>query len=356
MNTAHSIALIPAYEPNEELLHVIQALRAGGGCAIVVVDDGSSPLSQSIFECASRSAVLLRHDRNLGKGAALKTGLRYIIAHYPADAVIVTVDADGQHTADDALRVCRAAATDGEQFVVGSRAFSGRVPARSRFGNTVTRLVFRAVTGTALRDTQTGLRAFRASLIPFLLAVAGDRYEYEMNVLLECSRRGIPVREVPIETVYHDNNAASHFHALKDSWRIYSHIIKFSASSFVAFLIDYAVYSLMILLTQGLAAPVSLTLSNVTARTLSASTNYLVNRNLVFRNRERIAKTALQYFALALGILAANTLLLNLTTLYVLKNAFVSKIAVELLLFCTSWFIQRTLIFKHSAEKDERTK
>ena len=233
--------------------------------------------------------------------------------------------------------------------MLGCRFFGGDVPKRSRFGNTFTRMVYRSVTGLDLSDTQTGLRAFDFSLIPFMLSIDGDRYEYEMNVLLSCSRRGIPIREIAIETIYFGNNEGSHFSTFRDSLIIYRDIIKFAASSLTGFAVDYGVFSLMAALTGGLGSALSVPLSNVTARVLSSSLNYALNRRYVFKNRGNVAKTAPQYFLLAAGILAGNTLLLSALVNGAGISEYAAKIITELVFFALSWLAQKTLIFAKKA-------
>jgi len=339
------IALIPAYEPSDMLTGLVTRLYAEG-FRVVIIDDGSGKRYRRIFQSVSACSAVLAHPVNRGKGRALKTGLKYIAENYPGDAVIVTLDADGQHLVDDAIRVCASAVSARGCLVLGGRSFDGQVPMRSRFGNAMTRFVYRALTGVRVRDTQTGLRAFGAGLIPLMLRVDGDRYEYEMNVLLECARRKVPIIEVRIRTVYYENNAASHFHALKDSARVYANIVKFAASSVIGFLVDYGMYSLLVLLTRGLGTAVSVPLSNVAARAVSAGVNFAVNKRLVFKNKDSVFKTAAQYFALAVCVLAGNTLLLSFLVENLNVDRFSGKIFTEITFFTFSWFTQRFLIFK----------
>ena len=95
------------------------------------------------------------------------------------------------------------------------------------------------MTGVAVSDTQTGLRAFSAELLDFMSRISGSRYEYEMNMLASCAKKGIPIREVPIRTIYHDKeNSCSHFRRIRDSVRIYRELFKFFLSSFSSFLLD----------------------------------------------------------------------------------------------------------------------
>ena len=172
-------------------------------------------------------------------GPPLKTGLAYIEKHCGPNSVIVTVDADGQHRANDAMKLCEVARKHPDTLVLGSRKFRGRIPLRSRFGNTVTRLVYRISTGLKVYDTQTGLRAFHKQLLPQMLEIPGARYEYEINVLLEMAKTGVPIMEeeiktgVPImeeeiETIYLDrDNSSSHFDTVRDSFRVYREILRF---------------------------------------------------------------------------------------------------------------------------------
>lgn len=339
------IALIPAYQPDICLAGLVQKMR-GAGIQIVVVDDGSSPDKEELFQLVEEYATVLHHDRNYGKGRALKTGLEYIQDHFLSDYIVVTVDADGQHKPDDVNKVCDAAEENIGAIILGSRKMKGNVPVRSRFGNTVTRFVYWLFTKKGVYDTQTGLRAFSGDMIPELLNIEGERYEYEMNVLLTCSGHQIPIKEVEIETIYMNENQSSHFDTLRDSYRIYKEILKFSASSFASFLLDYGMYSLLALMTTYSAEGRNVALSNVGARMISSVFNYTVNREMVFQSEESRMQSAIQYFLLAAGILAGNTLVLELLVNGIGIDPYAGKLFVECLFFFVSWFIQSHFIFK----------
>ena len=227
------MALIPAFKPDRLLLDLVGDLRAGGLRFIIVVDDGSPPESAPVFEelAAIPGCNLLRHEVNRGKGRAIKTGLAFFLERYPAAAGIITVDADGQHRAKDVVLVAESFLAAPDTLVIGSRKFLQKSPWRSRFGNQVTRQVFRWVAGVRLADTQSGLRCFSRTIAPRLLALAGERYEYEMNVLAACPKLSVPLREVEIETVYLDGNRSSHFNPIVDSVKIYSLLLRLSLSS-----------------------------------------------------------------------------------------------------------------------------
>ncbi len=339
MNSHKRIALIPAFEPGPLLNELLKNLTLSG-FEIVVVNDGSAANYSYIFEEASNYAVVLTHSENRGKGMALKTGLRYIQKHFGNDYVAVTVDADGQHRAEDAVMLCCTAEHNHGALVLGSRKFTGNVPFRSRFGNMITRLVYRLSTGVKIYDTQTGLRAFHASLLPQLLVVPGDRYEYEMNVLLEFAVKHIPIIEEEIETIYLDNNSASHFDTLKDSYRIYKEILKFSASSLAGFSVDYIMYTFLVIITGNIR------LSNIGARIISATVNYTLNRKLVFKSKNRILKSAVSYFLLAAVILFGNTVMLEFLVSRLGIHQMAAKLITEIVFFAMSWLVQRFVVFR----------
>ena len=226
--------LIPAYEPDERLLELIGKLREATDDPIVVVDDGSGPEYRERFRNAGRlGCTILTHSVNQGKGRALKTGFDFILQRGEVEGV-VCADCDGQHRPADILKVAEEVRHFQKALVLGGRRFTGRVPLRSRFGNSVTRLVFRLATGVSLYDTQTGLRGIPADTLPFVLGIEGDRFEYEMNVLLHAPGAGIALKEIPIDTVYAAQGHSSHFRTFRDSALVYARILKFYSLNRVA--------------------------------------------------------------------------------------------------------------------------
>lgn len=226
-----TVLLAPVYEPGPHLADLLTRLRdAAPDLTVVVVDDGSGIRWAPVRETARHlGAVVLEHPTNRGKGVALKTGFAHVAEAYPG-ADVVCADADGQHAIPDILAVAERVRVSG-RMVLGVREFTGAVPLRSRVGNTATRLLFRAATGRNVRDTQTGLRGYPATLLDWLRAVPGERFEYEMNVLLEAARAGQRIDEVVIATTYLAGNASSHFGGLTDSARVYAPLLRFAAAA-----------------------------------------------------------------------------------------------------------------------------
>jgi putative flippase GtrA len=332
------IVLIPAYQPGGDLIDLVCRL---GQHTVVVVDDGSGPAYAAIFaRVRVLGAEVVTLTGNRGKGFALKTGFAHIGTRYPGRDV-VCADSDGQHRPADIDAVARHVAVSGAAMVLGCRRFTGPVPARSRLGNAVTRSVFRLVTGLDLADTQTGLRAYPARMLPWLGAVGGDRFEYEQRLLLRAARERLTVAQVEIATVYLRHNASSHFRPVRDSVRVLRPLLAFALSALLAFAVDTTALLVLVAMTGDLV------LSAIGARLLSATVNYAVNRAYVFGTRRTPParrRSALRYATLASVLLAANVLLLEALVLAV-GSVIVAKLLTEGTLAAVSFLVQRHVIF-----------
>lgn len=330
--------LIPAYEPGEALPALTRALM-DKGVPVVVVNDGSATGLEYFERIRAQGAVVLEHKENLGKGRALKTGLAWM-AEQGYEGV-VTADADGQHSLEDILRVARALAGGTRRLVLGIRDVS-RMPNRSRTGNCLTRTLFRLLYGIKLQDTQTGLRG-----IPLtgenrsgLLSLTGERYEYEMEMLIEAGELfPAGIQELEIETIYlEDSDTSSHFRPLADGARIYSvlfrHFPRFFLSSILAFLVDYSLFNLLYYLLFHRSVPAA-----VLARVVSAGVNYTVNRKLVFGSSYHL----LGYVKICLVILLAGSGLMYLLVDCLSLPAFLVKPLVDCGLYVLSFAAQNRM-------------
>jgi putative flippase GtrA len=335
-----TVVLIPALEPGDRLVELVRELRAAApGSDVVVVDDGSGPAYADVFaRVRSLGAVVVTHATNRGKGAALKTGFAHIERHL-AGRDVVCADCDGQHAVADVLRVAARVAGTGST-VLGARAFVGRVPLRSRLGNAATRTLFRLATRSRVRDTQTGLRGYPADLLGWLGTVPGERFEYELTLLLRAARAGHRVEELPIETIYLEGNASSHFRPLADSARVYAPLLRFCASSLAGFTVD------AVLLLALSAVTGSLVTSVVGARLASSTVNFLINRHLVFDGPDRrpLRSAAVRYWGLVAALVVANYALLAVLTGAGLA-LLVAKVVTEVTLFATGYAVQHRLVY-----------
>ena len=332
--------IIPAYNPDYHLLKVVDELK---NYKIIVVDDGST--SKEIFK-KLKNVILLKHDINYGKGKAMKTAMEYVYKNNLDDGIIF-VDADGQHKTNDIKKIINIFNRNKDSLILGVRTFSKDVPFKSRMGNKITKYLFRLFTGKNVSDTQTGLRAINTSYSPYLLKIEGNRYEYEMNMLLSVVSKKINIIEVPIETVYEDEkNSTSHFKVIRDSFLIYKNFLKFVLSGIICFIIDYISFILLMHLFKN--TPSNIFLCNLLARLISGTCNYNINKNFVFNSNNKSVK---EYIMLSTGVILINSLILNIFISKLKINIYLAKILIEIILFIVNFIIQNNVIFKEKRRK-----
>lgn len=342
-----TVILIPAYKPDMALIRLVEELNKQEDLDVLVVDDGSGEEFAPIFAKLAGLATFTGYEVNKGKGHALKYGFNAVTEFFPDAKHIITADADGQHKVEDILSV-REHLLNGHRFVIGARRFTGKVPFRSKFGNSVTQFVFRYFAHTKVSDTQTGLRGFSVDLIPELLSIPGARYEYETYMLLHFSEIGQEIYECPIATIYENNNESSHFHPLRDSFKIYKAIFsfsrsaKFAVSSMLAFLADF-----ILLFTLWDICGFNEYLSIGLAWGASSFINFMVNRYFVFKSKSGFAMAFLRYYLLAIFIMGLKNYGLFILLLeYAPIPATVSKLAAEVSFFILNYIVQKKLIFR----------
>ena len=335
--------LIPAYKPDIKLIDLADKLKKQGYGLLLAVDDGSGPEFEDIFdEIKKHGFKVIRHSGNKGKGEALKSGFRYILGNSGNISYAVTADADGQHLPEDILKTACAVQEKSRTMVIGTRSFDKSVPARSRFGNSITRMVFALVAGYKISDTQSGLRAFPVSVLDDLLTLHGSRYDYEMNMLLEAKRLGLKINEVKINVVYMENNKSSHFRPLLDSWRIYRLILGFGFSAFAAYIIDYTIFIILRLIWKNQIAA-----SVFTAKLISSFANFSMNRKIFILKMKKgssFKKQMLGYYLLV-GINILLNYLIIKTLVFAGLNVYLAKVLADTFLFFINFLVQRYLIF-----------
>ena len=216
------VILIPAYNPDDELKDIINELNENRYTEIVVINDGSK--NDKIFNEVVDKAKILKHAENKGKGMTLKTGMRYCIENFKNKKGIITVDADGQHLVEDINKVYNVFIQNRGSIILGSRNFHDKgIPFKRKIGNIVFRNIFKNKTKKDIKDTQTGLRAIPFEYLNNFIMVAGERYEYETNMLLQCIKNDISIIEVEIKSIYRNKN--THFNSIKDSIKIFRTVV-----------------------------------------------------------------------------------------------------------------------------------
>lgn len=346
--------LIPALNPDQRLITLIQELRQKlpFELPILIVDDGSDSEHQVIFRTIGQQypdhLKILHHDRNKGKGAALKTGFAYLQAHYPSLSGIATIDADGQHTVS-ALQSClNRFYKQPDKLILGVRHFTGNVPWRSRFGNQLTSQLVKLVTQQKLSDTQTGLRIIPSNYAKQLIDFPGERFEFEFDMLLQARKYQVEILEEPIPTIYLAGNKSSHFRVIRDSIAIYSKFFKFSMSSLLSFLIDIALFSLLLFLFKQHSTS-AIFIATVAARVISAIANYQLNHHYVFNHAGE--RTLIKYSCLFIVQMLVSASLTSFINQLLVGNTVdwltvLAKMIVDFILFIISYRLQRDFIFK----------
>lgn len=352
MNSKQSVVIIPALNPDELLVDYVKKLLIAGIPKIIIVDDGSDMEYQQYFCTLSKmeNIILLVHEVNKGKGRALKDALQYYKEHNFSDIYngVITVDADGQHAVNDVLKIAELLNEEKSALILGEREFDKDVPFRSKLGNSCTSVLFKLLYRIKLHDTQTGLRGIPNSLISEFDDIFGERYEYEMNMLMTCSIRHIKIKSITIETIYIDENASSHFNVIKDSYKIYKLLFKtffsFTIVSLSSSVIDIGIFSLFIYLLEG-NAKYYILFSTVLARICSSVFNFLMNKNVVFHSDDKIVNTGIKYYSLCIVQMFASALLVSMICYLLPYAETIIKIVVDVGLFYISYHIQQKWIF-----------
>ena len=351
--------IIPSYKPDDKLIRTLSGILAAGFGDVVVVDDGGGAEYARFFsEAESLGCTVLHHEVNRGKGAALKTAFSFFAENRADFAGVVTADADGQHLPEDIAVVAYRMKKTGK-VILGSRDFSDpQVPAKSRFGNRCSALIFRLFIGMKINDTQTGLRAIPGKYVHDIMEVKGDRYEYETRMLFQMKQKSIPYLEETISTVYIDDNSSSHFRPVLDSLRIYSMILAFVFSSLFSALADNLFYYICLrLISSPGTAPSDHIASIVIARVLSSLINYTLNAKTVFGGRTD-RRTLSRYFILAIAqITVSADLVWHIKTILRITSPelqTLAKMFVDGILFFFSFRIQHNWVFQENSEKEKR--
>lgn len=373
MNPEKCCILIPSLSPDERLPQYVKALLESGFGGIIVVNDGSAREYDHFFDEIRQMerCTVLGYEVNQGKGYALRTGTQYFIEQTDFDGLI-TADSDGQHTPADTLKM--AAAMDGSpKLWLGSRDFSKNnenIPPKSRFGNRTTSAVFKLLYGTYLPDTQTGLRAFTRELAPMILQVEGNRFEYEMNVLIRCSKEKVEMPIVPIDTIYLDENKSTHFHPIKDSWRIYKILLGekmrplvYTLASLLCWAIDYGIRCLLIYalfnhILEGqwnfwiFSFDIPVLAAYIPARIISSLINFKLNKTYAFE-ADGCKGAMLRYYCLVIfSLLLSQFISAWISSVLGAKWIWLIMLVVDAAIYVFNYYAQKLWVFRKDKNKN----
>lgn len=345
--------IIPAYEPDENLIKIVADLKTNGFESIVIVDDGSGEKYKSIFSTVKNEygCELIIHNVNMGKGRALKDAFNYVLNKNESIIGVITADSDGQHSCDSINKVYKGLMSNPDSLILGVRNFDGKdIPFKSVFGNKLTRFICRYLCGLNISDTQTGLRGIPKEAMRQFLTTKGERFEFETYMLIE-TKEFCEIKEVEIETIYDSKeNHVTHFDPLRDSIRIYTIFgrifTKYLFSSLSSFVLDIMIFSICCKMFKSWNPVYYVTAATVVGRVVSATYNYLINYTFVFNSKKSKKRSLVSYVALAAVQMVVSAGIVTFLV-YLFNTAAETgiKIAVDTVLFFVSYYIQRRVVF-----------
>ena len=341
--------VIPAYNPDEYLIDVVDKIIKETNLPIFILDDGSSKDSKVIFDkivnnYSPNRITILKHAINLGKGAALKSIFNHILVNYPNIKGVVTIDSDGQHSLKDSLNILRELEKKPNAFALGYRTFSKDIPLKSYIGNNISKFVYKIILGYDFKDTQTGLRGLSCDFMKECLTINSNRFEFETEQLALAVNKNIPIVEIPIETIYIENNKKSSFRPLVDSFKIYFVLLRYALSSIITALVDFLVFIISIWLGSSVFA------ANMIARTVSIGVQFKLLDKFVFYSKSTLISFILfAIYVYIMGIVSATL------QLYIIERfnfpVVGAKILIEGFLFFVNFAFLRLYIFTTNKEE-----
>lgn len=347
------VIIIPAYQPGQELKTLVDELVKDTTQKIIIVNDGSTGEALSVFNsisAQSQQVEILHHAVNLGKGQALKTAFNHFLIHYGKDSTgVVTADADGQHVTEDILRVLKALQEHPRAICLGSRDLGENVPLRRLFGNKLTAMIFRIITGVALKDTQTGLRGIPNDFLHTLLYSTEAGYDFELDMLIRAAKSHRKFYEIPIRTIYMPENKGSHFNYFRDSFKIYFVFLRFSILSLATAVIDYLVFALSLLYSQNILYSI------VIARLVAGIFQFTLGKYWVFKSASKATSEIIKYIVLVAVLMTLSYGLISPMVEYLNLSPYLAKIIAEGFIFLLSFAAQNLFVYSSRIATEEKT-
>ncbi len=355
--TSFAVLVIPSLNPDEKLISLVKGSLEYFS-DVIIINDGSKKDCDAIYKRIKTeySGIhYLVHDENKGKGVAIKTAIEYFLSTNlnKEYAGIITADSDGQHELTDIIAMDKQLGAHGDKsLIIGYRDLdSNNMPVRSKFGNKTTAFLFRSLYGINLKDTQSGLRAFSKDILNWLLTIKGERFEYEMNMLIKSKNADFEIYEHPITTKYEQNHK-SNFRSLRDSARVVgvllSGILSFIIAGIIAGIVDIGVFALFnyAILPSVISLALNLLISTVVARIFSSIVNFIFNRFVTFGGKRISKRSIIKYYTLWFVQLSLSYVTVLIFTTLFGGGEIIIKLVVDLALALASYQIQLKWVFK----------
>ena len=363
---SNGILVIPSLNPTPQFFDLTKKM-AEYFTELIVVNDGSTEETVHVFsdikaELGDRVHILT-HEVNYGKGVALKTAFTYyrdsgLMEKYVG---VVTADSDGQHEFDDVKMIDeKLGAHHDRAMIIGHRDIDSPImPPKSKVGNKITAFLFNALYGVKLKDTQTGLRAFSNDIMDWLIGIKGDKFEYEMRMLILSKDADVAIYEYPITTKYEEVHV-SHYKPFRDSIRVgvvlMGSFFSFLLAALVSFGVDIGLFALFdYVVFSHLDLATALLWATVVSRVSSSILNFVVNRLFTFGGKRISRKSILKYYALWITQLLVSYLcVLGFTQWFGADAKVLIKCIVDISLALCSYQIQMRWVFKKKREKKKK--
>lgn len=345
------VIIIPSLNPNERLISLIQELTSENKFKIIIVNDGSNAFYDDIFKklYENKDVIILKHKKNLGKGAALKTAFSYCLENFKDYVGVVTCDDDGKYTLKDIIAIAEELNHHKNCLMLGVRN-------TNYTGNKILSYVFKFLYNLNIEDTKTGLRGIPMNEIKWLLKIHGNHYDFEINMLIQFKRRNIEIKQFPINIV---NGIKDINHkTIKDTFRIFILIILnlslYSAALFGSAIIDVGAFFISnTFIFSKMVIAERLFISTIISRTLSSLWNFSINRKFFTKAKGQFKNHFFRYYILLFCQMMVSYILIYLFSLRFNVNASIIKIIVDLLLAIFSYQVQLRFVFANSSSKEK---
>ncbi len=342
---SHAV-IITIYKEDERTVDLCSRLAELNAENIVIVNDGCERGSEFFNELISIGCHIVDLESGSGKGASLKAGIKFAYENLYNISGFITADADGQHRAEDIMKVSRALELRPDNLILGQRERKkSKLRFMQRFGSKVSSIYFKIITGVKCKDTMTGLRGIPATLYKVLIETKGDRFDYEMNLLTKCADLKVPFYY--INTIAENTSEQeSSYRIVKDTYLIYKTPLKFATASIGCTIVDLALFTVFTYLLP-VSTQWSVVLATLMARVVSGSMNFLINRRMIFDNSGKAKRQALRFFILFFCIMCASSVIVSLLS-FIPVPATLIKAIVDLILWAVNYTVQRKWVFKEN--------
>ena len=354
--------VIPSYNPDVKLSMFVDELIMSGFSDIIIIDDGSDFGIRNVettFEYVKKKAecTILHHPTNLGKGMALKTGFKFCMHNRSKDTLVVTADDDGHYSVaniNTCIEIYEEKFPEESPVLIASRDFTDSAySTKRRVFNKLSGMAMTYLCGVDIKDVQTGLRLIPVKYMRQLLKIDGERFEYEINMLVELKYNKISTVEHIIPMEKETTVRYAHYNPIWDIFRIIAVMIKYVVSSLAATALDAIVFYLIILMMDDTLLHIDksagILYATIAARVVSSTFNCIVNKRTVFKSDEPMKRVIVKFYIFSLlraivsyGLVLGASYIFGL---YADTATVVVKLIVDLILFFAGYGIQKKFIF-----------